>query len=80
MRQIVNFQKHVSTHTGKITKNINFKVDAISNTEYKTDTKSLKEHLPSQFEDQKIGLLQQITVEENQLDEYQKTKEIIFQK
>ena len=56
----------------KITKNASFKVDAISNTEHQTDIKSLKEHLPSQFEDQKVGLLQQFTVEENPLDKYQK--------
>ena len=36
--------------------------------------KSLKGDLPSQFKDQKIDLLQQLTVEENLLDEYQKIK------
>ena len=36
--------------------------------------KSLKGDLPSQFKDQKTDLLQQLTVEENLLDEYQKIK------
>ena len=80
VRQKGNFQKHPSIHTDKTTKNTNFKIDAISNAEHQTDIKSRKEHLPPQFEDQKIGLLQQIAVEENPLDEYQKTKEITFQK
>ena len=74
MRQKDEFQKHLSKHTDKITKNTNFKVDAISNIEQETDIKSLKEHLPSQFEDQKIGLLQEFAVEENPLDEYPKIK------
>ena len=79
MRQKDEFQKHLSKHTDKITKNTNFKVDAISNIEQETDIKSLKEHLPSQFEDQKIGLLQQFTTEENSSDENEITKEITFQ-
>ena len=73
-RQTSNFQKHLSIHTDKITKNTNFNVDAISNTEHQTDIKSLKEHLPSQFEVQKIGSSQQFAVEENPLDEYPKIK------
>ena len=79
-RQKVKFQKHLSIHTDKITKNTNFKIDAISNAEHQNDIKSLKEHLPPQFEDQKIGLLQEFAIEENPLDECQKTKEITFQK
>ena len=79
VRQKDEFQKHLSKHTDKITKNTNIKVDAISNIEQETDIKSLKEHLPSQFEDQKIGLLQQFTTEENSSDENEITKEITFQ-
>ena len=79
MRQKDEFQKHLSKHTDKITKNTNIKVDAISNIEQETDIKSLKEHLPSQFEDQIIGLLQQFTTEENSLGENEITKEITFQ-
>ena len=41
-----NFQKHLTKHTEKITKNTNFKVDALSYTEHQTDLNSLKEHLP----------------------------------
>ena len=74
VRQKGSFQKHLPIHTDKITKNTNFNVNAISNTKNQTHIKSLKEHLPSQFEDQKIGLLHQSTVEENLLDEYQKIK------
>ena len=74
VRQKGNFHKHLSIHTDKITKNTNFKIDAISNAEHQTNIKSLKEHLPPQFEDQKISLLQQFTAEENPLDEYQKIK------
>ena len=74
VRQKGNFQKHLSIHTNKITKNTNFKVDTISNTEHQTDIQSLKEHLSSQFEDEKIGLLQQITTEEYSFDEYKKTQ------
>ena len=74
VRQKANFQKHLSVHTDKITKNTNFNVDTISNAEHQTDIKSFKEYLPSQFEDQKIGLLQQFIAEENPLDEYPKIK------
>ena len=74
MRQKGSFQNYLPIHADKITKNTNFKVNAISSTEHQTDIKSLKEHLPSQFEDQKRGLSQQFTVEENLLDEYQKIK------
>ena len=44
VRQKGNFQKHLSIHTDKITKNTNFNVNAISNMEHQTDIKSLKEH------------------------------------
>ena len=74
MRQKGNFQKHLSIHTDKITKNTNFNLNAICNTVHQTDIKSLKAHLSSQFEDQKISLLQQFTVEENLLDEHKKIK------
>ena len=74
VRKKDNFQKHLSIHTDKITKNTNFNVDAISNTEHQADIKPLKEHLPPQFEDPKIDLLQQFALKENPSDKYPKIK------